>query len=77
MALSRFGSVFAFGSYLTLIGRIGVDKAAYAVVFFPVIALGISTVFEDYQWTLRAVFGFALVLLGNYVVLTRSRRGHN
>ena len=75
--LSIFGSVFAFGSYLTLIGRIGADKAAYAAVLFPVIALGISTVFEDYQWTLRAVFGFALVLLGNYIVLTRGRTTSN
>ncbi|MCP4390962.1 MAG: EamA family transporter, partial [Gammaproteobacteria bacterium] len=40
---------------------------------FPVIALGISTLFEDYQWSLRALFGFALVLLGNYVVLTKKR----
>jgi hypothetical protein len=38
-----------------------------------VIALGLSTLFEDYQWTLRALFGFALVLLGNYIVLSRSR----
>jgi len=71
--LSVFGSILAFGSYLTLVGRIGADKAAYAAVLFPVIALGISTLFEDYQWTLRAVFGFALVLLGNYIVLTRSK----
>ena len=65
--------MLAFGAYLTLIGRIGADKTAYAAVLFPVIALGISTVFEDYQWTLRAVFGFALVLLGNYIVLSRAR----
>ncbi|CAD7850511.1 MAG: hypothetical protein [Olavius algarvensis Gamma 3 endosymbiont] len=52
--LAVFGSILAFGSYLTLIGRIGADKAAYAAVLFPVIALGISTLFEDYQWTLRA-----------------------
>ena len=70
--LSVFGSILAFGAYLTLIGRIGADKTAYAAVLFPVIALGISTVFEDYQWTLRALFGFALVLLGNYIVLTRA-----
>jgi drug/metabolite transporter (DMT)-like permease len=70
--LAVFGSILAFGAYLTLIGRIGADKAAYAAVLFPVIALGISTVFEDYQWTLRALFGFALVLLGNYIVLTRA-----
>jgi drug/metabolite transporter (DMT)-like permease len=62
-----------FGSYLTLVGRIGADKAAYAALLFPVIALGLSTLFEDYQWTLRALFGFALVLLGNYIVLSRSR----
>ena len=71
--LSVFGSILAFGAYLTLIGRIGADRAAYAAVLFPVIALGLSTLFEDYQWTGRAVFGFALVLLGNYIVLTRRK----
>ena len=71
--LAVFGSILAFGSYLTLIGRIGADKAAYAAVLFPVIALGLSTLFEDYQWTLRALFGFVLVLLGNYIVLSRSK----
>lgn len=67
--LSVFGSIFAFGSYLTLLGRIGADKTAYAAVLFPVIALGLSTVFENYQWTLGAFGGFVLVLAGNYVVL--------
>ena len=72
--LSVFGSILAFGSYLTLVGRIGADRAAYAAVLFPVIALGLSTLFESYQWTPRAVFGFALVLLGNYIVLSRRRK---
>ena len=71
--LAVFGSIFAFGCYLTLVGRIGADKAAYAAVLFPVIALGLSTVFEDYQWTLRALFGFVLVLIGNYIVLSKSK----
>jgi drug/metabolite transporter (DMT)-like permease len=71
--LAVFGSILVFGSYLTLVGRIGADKAAYAALLFPVIALGLSTLFEDYQWTLRAPFGFALVLLGNYIVQSRSR----
>jgi drug/metabolite transporter (DMT)-like permease len=71
--LAVFGSILAFGSYLTLVGRIGADKAAYAAVLFPVIALGLSTLFESYQWTLQAVFGFALVLLGNYIVLSRGK----
>ena len=71
--LAVFGSVFAFGCYLTLVGRIGADRAAYAAVLFPVIALGLSTLFEDYQWTLRALFGFALVLIGNYIVLSKGK----
>jgi hypothetical protein len=29
--------------------------------------------FEDYHWTLRDVYGFALVLFGNYIVLSRAR----
>lgn len=71
--LSVFGSIFAFGSYLTLIGRIGTDKTAYAAVLFPVIALSISTLFEDYHWTLVAIFGLGLVLFGNYLVLKKPR----
>jgi len=80
--LSVFGSIFAFGSYLTLIGRIGADKTAYAAVLFPVIALSISTIFEDYNWTLVAIFGFGLVLFGNFLVLKKTtvsaitRTGH-
>ncbi len=72
--LAVFGSVLAFGCYLTLVGRIGADRAAYAAVLFPVIALGISTLFEDYRWTGRAIFGFILVLAGNYLVLARARK---
>ncbi|NKB38445.1 MAG: EamA family transporter [Gammaproteobacteria bacterium] len=67
--LSIFGSVFAFGSYLTLIGRIGANKSAYSAVLYPVIALSISTLLEDYRWTLAAICGFGLVLLGNFLVL--------
>jgi len=36
--LAMFGSVLAFGFYLTLIGNIGADKAAYANLIFPIIA---------------------------------------
>ncbi|MBT7950744.1 MAG: DMT family transporter [Gammaproteobacteria bacterium] len=72
--LSLFGSVFAFGSYLTLIGRIGADKTSYTAVLFPVIALSISTVFEGYHWTLAAMFGFSLVLIGNYLVLKKPAK---
>jgi drug/metabolite transporter (DMT)-like permease len=72
--LALFGSVFAFGFYLTLLGRIGPDKASYATVLFPVIALGLSALFEDYQWSPEALVGMMLVLFGNVLVLSKGRR---
>ena len=74
--LALFASVFAFGCYLTLLGRIGADRAAYASVLFPVVALGLSTLFEDFRWSAPAFAGVALIVLGNVVVLARlgSRR---
>lgn len=68
-----FGSITAFGTYLTLLGRIGADRAAYAMVLFPVIALALSTVYEGYRWTVPGIAGVALILAGNVVVLARRR----
>jgi drug/metabolite transporter (DMT)-like permease len=67
--LALFGSVIAFGSYLTLLGRIGPARAAYAMVLFPLVALLISTLFEGYRWSAASVAGMALVLVGNVLAL--------
>jgi len=72
--LSVFGSVIAFGCYLTLIGRIGADRAAYATLLFPLVALTMSTVFENYHWTASAVSGVLLILAGNYLALKERSR---
>ena len=69
--LAVFASVFGFGCYLTLLGRIGADRAAYASVVFPVVALGLSSLFEGFQWTILALAGVALIVLGNVIVLAR------
>lgn len=71
--LAVFGSVLAFTAYLTLLGRIGASRAAYATVLFPPIALGISTVVEGYQWTWSALIGLPLVLVG-IVLINQTRR---
>jgi len=71
--LSVFGSIVAFGCYLTLVGRIGADRAAYAGMLFPLVALGISTLFEGYRWYATSLAGMLLVLLGNVWVLHRRR----
>ena len=70
--LAIFGSVIAFGSYLTLLGRIGLDRAAYVTVLFPVIALVLSTFFEDLRWGIFQLLGVLLILLGNAVVVTKK-----
>lgn len=72
--LAVFGSVIAFGTYLTLMARIGADRAAYAAVLFPVVALAISTVFENYQWSWQAFVGIGLILIGNVLALTSYER---
>ena len=69
--LAIFGSVIAFGTYLTLLGRIGPDRAAYVTVLFPVIALTLSTLFEGMTWSLPQLIGVAFVLLGNAIVVTK------
>ena len=71
--LAVFGSVLAFSAYLTLLGRIGASRAAYATVLFPPIALGISTLVEGYQWSWSALIGLPLVLVG-IVLINQTRR---
>ena len=70
--LALFGSVIAFGAYLTLLGRIGAHKAGYATVMFPVVALLLSAVFEGLRLDASILGGTTLVLLGNLLVLNRS-----
>ena len=72
--LSVFGSIIAFTCYLTLLGKIGADKAAYVTLIIPVIALILSTIFEEYTWTLYAFIGVALILIGNMLVLIKVKR---
>lgn len=72
--LAVFGSIVAFGCYLTLVGRIGADKAAYAMLLFPVVALQLSVWFEGYQWSAQSLAGVALVLAGNGIILVRPRQ---
>ena len=71
--LALFGSVIAFGCYLSLVGRIGPGRAAYATLLFPVVALALSTIWEDYHWSSPAVCGILLILGGNYLALGRKK----
>ena len=73
--LTIFGSIVAFGAYLTLLGRIGAHKAGYSMVMFPVVALILSVMFEDLDVDATVVVGTLLVLAGNVFILnTKVRR---
>ncbi len=73
--LAFFGSVLAFGAYLTLIGRVGPGRAGYANVAIPVVALLLSALFEGLRWSPLLVLGILLCGAGNVVVLSGKREG--
>jgi drug/metabolite transporter (DMT)-like permease len=73
--LACIASVVAFAAYMRLLDRIGAARAGYTTVLIPVVALLISTVAEGYRWTVPALAGLALVLAGNWLVLTRKAHG--
>ncbi len=75
--LSVFGSVIAFGAYLTLLGRIGAHRAGYAMVMFPVVALVISFFFEGLQPRLSIFAGIVLVMAGNLLILGENRENRS
>lgn len=68
-----FGSVIAFYCYFSLVGKIGADRAAYGSIVTPVIALILSTFFEDYRWSSCAVTGMFLLIIGNLLVFNKKQ----
>lgn len=71
--LSLFGSAVAFGAYLTLMRRIGADRASYTAVAIPVVALLLSTAFEHLRWHPATFIGVALCVAGTVLMLRRRR----
>jgi len=68
-----FGSIVAFGAYLTLLGRIGAHRAGYAMIMFPVVALVLSVLFEGLEPSWNVLSGVMMVIAGNFVILSGSR----
>jgi drug/metabolite transporter (DMT)-like permease len=67
------GSVIAFGTFLTVLSRIGADRAGYVSVVIPVVALILSTLFEHLEWQLPMFAGLVLCLVGNVLMLARGK----
>jgi len=67
--LALVGSVVTFPLYFLLIRRMGAGPAAYNSVITPVIAMGLSTLFEGYRWGGLAVGGSLLAMAGMVIAL--------
>lgn len=72
--LAVLGSVLPFPLYFRLIRDIGAGNAAYTSVVTPIIAMILSTLFEGYRWSLLAVAGSVLAMIGLLIALG-ARRG--
>jgi drug/metabolite transporter (DMT)-like permease len=70
--LAVVGSIAAFGLYFMLVRRLGPTRAAYSSVFFPLVALAISAVFESYVMTFAGWVGVALLLIGAALAIGRK-----
>lgn len=63
------GSVVGFLTYLTLVQRLGAERAVYTTLLFPLVALLISTFFESFVWTKEDYVGVMMILAGNALVM--------
>ena len=72
--LALAASVLCFSLYFPVVRKIGPGRAAYSSVLVPIIAMSLSTLFEDYRWSLLAAAGGALALGGMLLALGGRRR---
>lgn len=72
--LSVIGTVIAFYAYVELTRSIGAPKAAYTGVIIPIIAMLLSSLFEDFEWSFMAVIGSVIALFGMFFALRERSR---
>ena len=73
--LSIVGSIFAFIFYLKLLEKVGAGRAGYVGVVMPVIALVISTVFENLKWEINLIIGLPILIIGAILVINQKKAG--
>ena len=70
--LSIVGSIFAFIFYLKLLERVGAGRAGYVGVVMPVLALLISTFFENLEWQIDLIVGLPILIIGAVLVINQK-----
>ncbi|PTD25643.1 DMT family transporter [Sphingomonas fennica] len=67
--LGVIGSALTFPLYFGVVRAIGPARAAYSSVVIPVLAMGLSTIFEGYRWSALPAAGGLLTLAGLVIAL--------
>lgn len=72
--LALIGSVVTFPLHYNLVREIGAGRTAYNSILTIAVAMGLSTLFEDYRWTALTVLGMALAVVGMVLALKARRQ---
>ncbi len=72
--LALIGSVVTFPLHYNLVREIGAGRTAYNSILTIIVAMLISTIFEDYRWTGLTIGGMALAILGMVLALRSKQR---
>jgi drug/metabolite transporter (DMT)-like permease len=70
--LSIVGSIFAFIFYLRLLEKVGAGRAGYVGVVMPVLALLISTIFENLELQIDLIVGLPILIIGAILVINQK-----
>jgi drug/metabolite transporter (DMT)-like permease len=71
--LGVMASAVAFTCYFGVIRAVGPARAAYSGVLTPILAMILSTLFEEYRWSILAATGGVVALAGLLIALSARR----
>lgn len=69
--LGVVASAVTFPLYFGVIRAVGPGQAAWSSVLIPIIAMGFSTIFEDYRWAPLSIAGGAVALVGLVIAVAK------
>jgi drug/metabolite transporter (DMT)-like permease len=68
------GSVIAFTAYLTLVNRIGAQRASFITVVSPLIAMTLAVLFEGETLTALNISGGVFILTANRMISIKNKK---
>ena len=69
--LGVIASAVTFPLYFNIIREVGPGQAAWSSVLIPIIAMGFSTVLEDYRWAPLSIAGGAVAIVGLVIAVVK------